>query len=254
MVGIGMWRTIACLAFMITAPTGLYAIPEQLCGPGYAKACAQAYGWASVEDWPTEDLNKYIEALGSASQGSRYSGNNGTCDDIREAATNVLTSALALANDRETPGPLIYFYRGDLINVDQSINGDEGAGYIEARGLDATTGDTLIYYQIFIFDENLSQLGTHDVWDLLLHEVGHYLGIGHADSFNNYDLQACWDDVSEEEDDDPAGGGSGGTIIIRTTLHGICEWEQVTICVEAEDDSGEDVCWREWRLVRCYFT
>lgn len=88
---------------------------------------------------------------------------------------------------------------------------------------------------------------------LLQHEVGHYLGIEHGDSFNNLEAEDCWNDALEEEDNSDGSGGSDHLIVvIQITENWVCEYEAITVCEEAEDDSGETVCWTEWKLLRCY--
>lgn len=81
--------------------------------------------------------------------------------------------------------------------------------------MDIATGDTIVFYHIFIFEEELFQL------------------------------------VSEDNSD-----GSGGSdhliVVIQITENWVCEYEAITVCEEAEDDSGETVCWTEWKLLRCY--
>ena len=133
------------------------------------------------------------------------------------------------------------------------LGADEGASHIQGRGIDVNTGDTIVYYHIFIFEQDLFQLGSDQVWRLLQHEVGHYLGIDHGDSFNNYEIEDCWEYDSEEEDDsDDSGGGGRQIVVIRTIENWICEYEVITVCAEDENDSGEDVCWQELKLLRCY--
>lgn len=248
MVNKGVCRTMGCLA--LTALTGPDAIPQQGCNPGQPEHCAQNNGWHVVDVWPDQEFNRYIDALRTASQGDKYGDDNVACDNIQASGIDVLERALALATEDEMDDTPVYFFRGDQVTVGH----DSDAAYFQGRGVDATTGDTIVYYHIFIFEEQLFQLGSNAVWEMLQHEVGHYLEMEHEDSFNNYDAQECWEmDLSEEEDDsDDAGGGGNQTVLILTTENWVCEYDVITVCEEAEDDSGETVCWTELHLIKCY--
>lgn len=188
-----------------------------------AKKCLERYGWEDLVEWKEEELFKYRKAVQVAKAHTRHKKDSTNCNRVREGTLGALNVALSRQRNEFPPDRTpTYFFKG---TAPPGAGGtqDEDAQYVGTRI--KQDGDTLINRHIFAFDTDLmlNSERKREFFEMLQHEGGHYLGIEHEDTFNNYHAQECW--VRDFEKEKPPATGGFVTVIIVTSERWECTYE-----------------------------